>query len=240
MNHRALLFLGCLFASTAGCLVTTEPSGGYVPPPVSGRLAYTTCNAGEACTNGTTCALAMYSTSGAPGNLCTAGCTNAAQCPPSSYFAAYAPTCVVSASTGTGLCYDSCVSDVDCGGGTACAMVPGTSVRICVPATGVGPSARLAYERCNAGEACTNGTTCATAMYSLSGAPGNLCTAGCTSAAQCPPSSYFAAYAPTCVVSASTGTGLCYDSCVSNADCGGGTVCAQVPGTTVRICVPGT
>ncbi len=99
---------------------------------------------------------------------------------------------------------------------------------------------RQPYERCYSGDVCSGGTYCSQAMYSLTGTPGNLCTAGCTNAAQCPPSGYYAAYAPTCVVSLSAGSGLCYDSCVSNLDCGGGTVCAQVPGTTVRICVPST
>jgi hypothetical protein len=99
---------------------------------------------------------------------------------------------------------------------------------------------RGAYEPCNAGDTCTNGTACTTAMYSLTGAPGNLCSAGCTNALQCPPSAYFSSFAPTCIVSVSAGSGLCYDSCLTSGDCGGGTVCVQIAGTPVRVCVPAT
>lgn len=102
------------------------------------------------------------------------------------------------------------------------------------------------YDRCYSGDSCTGGTVCTTSMYSVTGSPGRLCTAGCTNAAQCPASSYYQGYAPTCVVSASAGTGLCYNSCVGSGDCYAGTTCVMVPGTgvggvpAVRICVPST
>lgn len=95
------------------------------------------------------------------------------------------------------------------------------------------------YTRCYAGDACGGGTACVSAMYSLTGAPGTFCSVGCTRGEQCPVSPYYSAYLPTCIVNASVGSGLCYDTCITTADCGGGTVCAQVTGSaTVRICVP--
>ncbi|MFO0606768.1 MAG: hypothetical protein U0324_26585 [Polyangiales bacterium] len=125
MMHRTLALLGCLAASSTACIIDTTPT--YGP--------YEACKAGGTCTNGTTCTTAMYSVSGAPGNLCTVTCSAGPQCPVSPYYSTYLPTCVVSASTGFGLCYDTCLTNADCGGGTACALIPGTANRICVPAT---------------------------------------------------------------------------------------------------------
>ncbi len=130
MKLITLATLGCLGAAASGCIVDTA-----TPTPVVLRNAYEPCNAGDACTNGTACSAAMYSLTGRPGNLCTVTCTDGAQCPPSAYFSAFAPTCIVSATAGLGLCYDSCLTSGDCGAGTVCAMVPGTIVRVCVPAT---------------------------------------------------------------------------------------------------------
>lgn len=130
MNHITLALLGCIGASMSGCVVDTVGPGVTVL-----RNAYEPCNAGDACSNGTTCTTAMYSLSGRPGNLCSAACTDASQCPPSAYFSSFPPTCVVSVSAGVGLCYDSCLTSGDCGGGTVCAQVPGTTARVCVPAT---------------------------------------------------------------------------------------------------------
>ena len=129
MNHTTLSLMVCLLSLTGGCVVDATPSG------VAVRNAYEACNAGDACTNGTSCTTAMYTASGRAGNFCSAGCTNAVQCPPSAYAGAYAPTCIVSVSAGAGLCYDTCVGNGDCGGATVCAQVPGTTVRVCVPAT---------------------------------------------------------------------------------------------------------
>lgn len=127
---------------------------------VSGREPYTACNAGDACGSGTSCQTAMYTLSGNPGTLCTAACTRGEQCPPSSFFATYLPTCVVSASTGQGLCYDTCLSDADCGGGTRCAMIPGTANRICVPPGTSAPVCGANGQPCCAGNACGAGLTC--------------------------------------------------------------------------------
>ena len=125
MNHKTITLAGCLVVFATGCVVETTTTRG----------AYEACSAGDLCTSGTSCAQAMYSVSGSPGNLCTASCSAGPQCPVSPYFSAYLPTCVVNGSTGQGLCYDTCLSNADCGGGTQCALIAGTNNRICVPAT---------------------------------------------------------------------------------------------------------
>jgi len=134
-------------------------AGGLCGVAVTARTPYETCAAGQLCGGGTTCQAAMYSLTGAPGTLCTAGCTSGAQCPASSFFATYLPTCVVSASTGQGLCYDTCVSDADCGGGTRCARIPGTANNICVP-PGSGATCGATGQACCAGNACSPGLAC--------------------------------------------------------------------------------
>ncbi len=122
--HRTLALLGCLAATSTACVIETA------------RGPYEACKAGDLCSSPTTCQTAMYSVSGAPGNLCTVTCSAGPQCPVSPYYSTYLPTCVVSASAGFGLCYDTCLTSADCGGGTVCALIPGTvNNRICVPAT---------------------------------------------------------------------------------------------------------
>lgn len=174
-----------------------------------GRGAYEACAAGEACGSGTVCTTAMYSTTGAPGNLCTIGCTQGAQCPVSPYGSVYAPTCIVSVSAGSGLCYDTCLTDADCGGGTVCALIPGTTARVCVPRSATAPvcgaagqvcctggacgaglgcvggvcaaaTTRAAYAKCTPGEACASGTQCIVSNAQVAGkSRGYSCTTGC-------------------------------------------------------------
>ncbi len=50
--------MGCLTAFAAGCVIDATPTRG----------PYEACNAGDFCSNGTSCSQAMYSVSGAPGN----------------------------------------------------------------------------------------------------------------------------------------------------------------------------
>lgn len=126
MKLRALLTTVGLFgAFGAGCIVDVTPVHG----------PYEGCKYGESCTGGTVCTRAMYSVTGQPGNLCTVSCTQGPQCPISAYGSAYLPTCIVSVSAGGGLCYDTCLVNADCGVGTTCAVVPGTTARVCVPTT---------------------------------------------------------------------------------------------------------
>ncbi len=94
---------------------------------------------------------------------------------------------------------------------------------------------RAPYEACQSGDRCTNGASCLMASYSSNGAVANLCSIACTRGEACPVSAVGSAYAPSCVVSVSAGTGLCYDTCISNLDCSAGTICAGIPGTAARI-----
>ena len=129
MMHKTFMLLGLLGVLAAGCVIDTA------------RYPYDRCYTGDACSGGTACLTAMYSVSGAPGSLCTAGCTSGTQCPVSSYYSKYAPTCVYNSTTRQGLCYNSCIGSGDCYFGTTCVAVPGTGVgpvplvRICVPST---------------------------------------------------------------------------------------------------------
>jgi len=124
MTHKAILFAAGLVVFASGCVIDATPTRG----------PYEACNAGDLCGGGTTCAQAMYSVSVVAGKLNKESCSAGPQCPVSPYFSTYLPTCVVNASTGQGLCYDTCLSSADCGGGTQCALIPGTANRICVPA----------------------------------------------------------------------------------------------------------
>ncbi len=158
----------------------------------AGPGAYEACTPGQVCGGGTACASASF-TSGGAANLCTTTCSIGVACPDAGTNPAYLPTCVVNGLTGVGQCYDSCSTNLDCGAGTQCRVIPGTSSQICVP-IGTGGTIQsplpAAYTSCTpAGAACGSSTTCIPSMFSRAGAPqGNLCTLACTSgnAAMCP------------------------------------------------------
>jgi hypothetical protein len=223
MNIRSVvLSLGLLSAFGSGCVI--EVNSG----------PYESCTAGDVCTNGTTCQTAMYSVTGGPGNICTIGCSVGEQCPVSPYGSSYAPTCVVSVSAGGGLCYDTCISNVDCGVGTRCAQIPGTPARICVPlgTSGGVVSCGGAGQQCCAGGACTGGLTCGAGNVCgvvACGNAGQACCAGgaCTGAGLvCNPANQ-------CVTA--TATRAPYQKCNPATEaCGGTTRClssiAQVAG----------
>lgn len=103
----------------------------------------------------------------------------------------------------------------------------------------VGAASRGAYEACAPGESCLGGTTCVAANYTVAGTgAANLCTTTCTPGFACPASSFTSAFLPTCVLGPS-GVGQCYDTCASDADCGGGTRCGLAnTSPPTQICVP--
>lgn len=103
-----------------------------------------------------------------------------------------------------------------------------------------GAEVRDAFEACAPGDGCPAGTACVAAACSLTGQTGYFCSTACTTTGQRPSSIFVLPYLPRCVVSAPGGAGLCYDGCVTSADCGGGTACAAVPDTSMRVCVPAT
>lgn len=91
------------------------------------------------------------------------------------------------------------------------------------------------YGRCEREVACGGGTTCVAAVVSGDGMLASHCSAPCTRAEDCPASAG-GAPAATCVRSGETGQ--CYAGCTGNSDCAGGMVCAPVPDSTLRLCVP--
>jgi hypothetical protein len=179
--RELVLSMSVMMSIGAGCIVE-----------VASRSAYEGCTAGQTCGGGTLCSTAGFTTGGA-GSFCTTTCSVSTVCPDFGTNSVYLPTCVVNGSTGLGQCYDTCASNLDCGVGTQCAVIPGTANQICVPigtGTVTPPPPPAAYTSCTpAGGACGSGTTCAPAMFARSGAAqGNLCTISCTSgnAAMCP------------------------------------------------------
>lgn len=151
MNLRGVLVsLGLFGMFGAGCVIDVV------------RGPYEACPNGESCSSGTVCLPASFTLNGTAGSLCSTNCLRGEQCPASIYGSGFAPTCVVSASTGQGLCYDTCISNVDCGVGTRCAQIPGTANRICVPTGGgsTAPTCGGAGQPCCGGNACTVGLVC--------------------------------------------------------------------------------
>ncbi len=181
MNLRTLALtpvLGLASWLLGGCVIetTTTPGGGGG----TARGVYEACASGQTCALGTSCVQAMYSLTGAAGTICSAACTNGAQCPVSPFGSAYAPTCVVSASAGQGLCYDTCASNVDCGTGTQCARIPGTTASICVP-VGTGTVCGGQGQTCCAGQTCAAGLLCTAGSCQTPppcGGQGQACCAG--------------------------------------------------------------
>lgn len=220
MRHPILLSLSLQVVLALGCVVEAVGPGPSTTCGASGQACCgNACTAGLACVGGVCTVPATCGAAGAAccaGNVCGAGlaCGTGGVCVAATTCGTAGAACCAGGVCGAGLA---------CGAGNVCGAVV---------------SGREPYTACTAGEACGGGTSCLPAMYTLSGNPGTLCSAACTSGPQCPPSSFFATYAPTCVVNAGTGQGLCYDTCLTNADCGGGTTCAQIPGTANRICVP--
>ena len=106
---------------------------------------------------GATCLPSQYSTTGGAASLCSATCTTGAQCPTAS--GAMPATCVVSATSGAGLCYQTCVSNADCDPTTRCSRIPGTTANICVP-WNTAPACGATGQACCAGNACDTGNTC--------------------------------------------------------------------------------
>lgn len=124
---KAIWFMGAMSGGVfPACIV--EVDGHH------GRIAYEACSPGDSCPVGTACIAAAYSLSGQAGYFCSTACSSTAQCPASIFTLPLLPVCVADIQSSVGLCYDSCLNTIDCGGGTACAAVPGTSVRVCVPA----------------------------------------------------------------------------------------------------------
>jgi hypothetical protein len=214
LSLQGLLTLGCIVETTGGPSGATCGAAGQVccvgscnvglvcgvgnvcGVPLIARNPYEACAPGEACGGGTSCQEAMFTVNGTSGSVCTAACTNGAQCPVSPFGTGLAPTCVVSASTGQGLCYDTCLTDTDCGGNTRCARIPGTANNICVPiGSGVAPTCGAPGQACCAGNACAAGLTCTTsgcAAVTANRQPYQKCDVGagdvCGGGTQCFPS----------------------------------------------------
>jgi hypothetical protein len=216
MNLRGvLLSLGLLGVFGTGCIVEVTASRG----------AYERCSAGDSCLGGTTCTQAAFVVSGTGStNVCTAGCSNAAQCPVGGNNSTLAPTCVISASAGVGQCYDTCNSDADCGfgSGTRCSNIAGTLVNICAP-IGSGTSCGGSGQACCAGNLCSGGLacvggTCATAPPPC-GASGQACCTGnmCGTGLACVNN----------VCAAATPARPFYAKCVAGDACSTGTTCIQ-------------
>lgn len=152
MNLRGVVVsLGLFSALGAGCVIDNV------------RGPYEACPNGESCSTGTACLPASFTLTGGIGALCSVNCNNGAQCPPSIYGSSNRPTCVVSASTGQGLCYDTCTNNSDCGIGTRCAQIPRTANFICVPVGGsssVAPVCGGNGQPCCTGSACSVGLVC--------------------------------------------------------------------------------
>lgn len=242
--RKLILSTVAMMALGAGCVVDVGP--------VNVRNAYEGCNAGQACGSGTLCTSASFTTGG-PGNLCTTTCSIGAACPDFGVNSAFAPTCVVDGATGLGQCYDTCASNLDCGVGTQCALIPATPSQICVPIGAGGtpaPPQAAPYTGCSPpGGACSNNTVCSVSMFTRAGAAtGNLCTIACTSgnAAMCPGYQPGAAIQSVeCVAPAGNpGAAQCMRLCNpanNNADCAPFlTTCAAVPmaAGVINVCVP--
>ncbi len=219
MNLRGVVVsLGLFSALGAGCVIDVV------------RGPYESCPNGESCSAGTVCLPASFTLSGTSGSICSVNCTAGPQCPQSIYGSGYAPTCVVSASTGQGLCYDTCVGNVDCGIGTRCAQIPGTVNRICVP---IGSSSTCggAGQACCGGSACSVGLTCNGGVCGAAPACGGNGQACCASATPC--TAGLVCNGGFC--GGATPTRTAYQKCDAAVDvCGDGTTCipstAQVSG----------
>lgn len=214
------------------------------------RGPYEGCKSGEACSNGTTCLPASYTSNGSPANFCSLSCTATEQCPLSPYGSGYAPTCVVSASAG-GLCYDGCTRDTDCGPGTRCGSITGRDMNgqvvtafLCMPlgtgttACGASGQACCASSLCGSGLVCTAGVCAAPVVC---GAAGQACCGGTTC------NTGLACNAGACAV-AVTPNRAAYAKCSATDVCATGTQCltsivaagaAKTPGTSCTIACPG-
>ncbi len=212
MNLRNVVMgLGLMALFGTGCVVEVV------------RGPYEGCKSGDSCSNGTVCTSATYTSNGGPATFCSIGCTRGEQCPVSPYGSGYLPTCVVSVSAGSGLCYDTCVSNFDCGTGTVCATIPGTSARVCVPSSTAGTTCGGSGQVCCASNACAAGLACnggvCSAPVVTCGASGQACCAGntCGTGLVCNAGVCGAKVTP---------TRTAYQKCVQGTDvCGGGTVC---------------
>lgn len=239
MHIRQIILSMSLVASLGtGCIVE-----------VASRSAYEGCSGGQSCGGGTLCTSATFTSNGLQGNLCTLACNGPAQCPSLGTNSAFAPTCVIN-TAGVGQCYDTCGSNLDCGIGTQCATVPGTTAQVCVPVgsgTPVTPVLPPPYTGCTpAGATCANSTTCLPSSFMRTGAAqGNLCTISCTSgnAAMCP--GYVAGAARQvveCVAPAgNVAAAQCMRLCtIGTNDCPTGTTCSavQMAAGTLTVCVP--
>lgn len=151
MNLRGVVVsLGLFSALGSGCVIDIV------------RGPYEACPNGESCSAGTACLPASFTLNGGTGAICSVNCNRGEQCPSSIYGSSLPPTCVVSASTGQGLCYDTCLGNGDCGIGTRCARIPGTANNICVPLGGgsVAPTCGGTNQPCCTGNACSVGLVC--------------------------------------------------------------------------------
>lgn len=211
MTLRGVVVSLCLFSVLgSGCVIDVV------------RGPYESCPNGESCSSGTVCLPASFTLNGSAGSLCSVQCTSGSQCPTSVYGSGYAPTCVVNASSGQGLCYDTCLSNGDCGIGTRCAQIPGTINRICVP-LGSGSTCGAAGQPCCGGNACTVGLTCNGGVCSAAPPCGGNGQACCTGASPC--TTGLACNAGVC---APAPTRQPYQKCDAAVDvCGDGTTCVQ-------------
>jgi hypothetical protein len=223
--------LGLLGAFGTGCIVEIV------------RSPYDSCTSGDSCSGATRCLQATYTSNSGPGAICSATCRVGEQCPPSSWGSRLAPTCVVSVSAGGGLCYDTCVSNVDCGTGTVCATIPGVpgSPSICVPVGGVPApvSCGVSGQACCAGNTCSAGLACGAGNVCVvpCGASGQACCAGnaCSAGLACGTSGVCG------VPCGGTGQACCAgNACSAGLACGAGNVCGVPCGGAGQACCAGS
>jgi hypothetical protein len=240
MNFRGILVgLGLLGTLGTGCIVEVV------------RSPYDSCTTGDACSGATRCLPATFTSNDGAASLCSAVCQVGEQCPPSSWGTGLPPTCVVRVGDRTGLCHDTCVTNFDCGVGTICKPIAGTTVSVCMPigngtapvSCGASGQTCCAGGTCNAGLACGAGNVCGVPC----GGPGQACCAGnaCAAGLACGTGNVCGvpcggAGQACCAGNACTGglgcnsASVCaaanrtpYAKCVATMDvCGGGTTCS--------------
>lgn len=235
MNLRRFFILGALLSSLGaggGCLVSVDTA-----PVGDSRGAYESCVSGNICLSGSSCLSAALTLSGTGAAMfCTSSCSTAMDCPDSTFTSDRPPACVVGAS-GQGQCFDTCVTDADCGTNTRCAVAPTRPpVQVCVPfGEGTPQVVTVArFGRCGeANQFCAAGSTCQGAI--VAPGAGALCTSLCNDVSPC------ADAMTACVGLPSTADGQCLPTCGGGSPCAAGFTCTRannMQNTPVSVCVP--